>query len=412
MDEAGVKGRDERDAALTGLYDEAHALAPQIVALRRAIHAEPELGLHNPATRDKIRADLAGLPLEWREGPSTTGLVAVLKGEKGDGPAVLLRGDTDALPMSEETGLPFASAKAGTMHACGHDTHVAMLAGAARLLAARAGEWAGEVRFMFQPGEEGHHGARFMIEDGLLDPLSQAAFALHVMPNSPHGQVQGRTGALMASADQFEIVVEGRGGHASMPHFALDPVPVACEIVGAIQTMVTRRFSVADPVVATVARIEAGTAHNVIADRARLVGTLRTLSGENRMRLRACLETCATHVAAAHGMTASVTINPGFPVTLCDARAVALGEAVARDLAGPDAFLRLDHPIMGAEDFAYVLEKVPGAMFFLGVAHREANWREACGIHSPRMVVDETALPMGSALLAGCAMRFLARGFS
>ncbi|KPF52975.1 amidohydrolase [Novosphingobium sp. AAP1] len=395
----------------------AQALAPKIVSLRRAIHAEPELGLHNPATRDKIRAALAHLPLEWAQGPSTTGLVATLRGGAvpagADRPCVLLRGDTDALPMHEETGLEFASTIPGAMHACGHDTHVAMLAGAVELLAARADSLAGDVRFMFQPGEEGHHGARFMIDDGLLgDPLPDAAFALHIMPNSRHGLVAGRGGALMASADQFEIVVEGRGGHASMPHDALDPVPVACEIVSAIQAMVTRRFSVADPVVATVARIEAGSAHNVIADRARMIGTLRTLSPGNRTRLREALETCATHVAAAHGLTAQVTLHEGFPVTMCDARAVALGEAVARDLAGPEAFVRLDQAIMAAEDFSYVLEQVPGAMFFLGVAHEGADWRHACGIHSTRMVVDEAALPTGTALLAGCALRYLSQGFA
>ncbi len=413
----GEHGMAEGNSGIGDVRAAAQALAPKIVSLRRAIHAEPELGLHNPATRDKIRAALAHLPLEWAQGPSTTGLVATLRGGAvpagADRPCVLLRGDTDALPMQEETGLDFASTIPGAMHACGHDTHVAMLAGAVELLAARAEGLAGDVRFMFQPGEEGHHGARFMIEDGLLgDPLPDAAFALHIMPNSRHGLVAGRGGALMASADQFEIVVEGRGGHASMPHDALDPVPVACEIVSAIQAMVTRRFSVADPVVATVARIEAGSAHNVIADRARMIGTLRTLSPGNRTRLRAALETCATHVAAAHGLTAQVTLHEGFPVTMCDPRAVTLGEAVARDLAGPEAFVRLDHAIMAAEDFSYVLEQVPGAMFFLGVAHEGADWRHACGIHSTRMVVDEAALPTGTALLAGCALRYLSQGFA
>jgi len=232
------------------LAKEAAGLADRIVALRRAIHAEPEIGLHNPRTRDKIRAALAHLPLEWREGPSTTGLVATLKGGAGSGGCVLLRGDTDALPMPEETGLDFASTMPGVMHACGHDTHVAMLAGAAEILAARAESLPGEVRFMFQPGEEGHHGARFMLEDGLLGgegqdrALPDAAFALHIMPNAPHGVIGGRAGPLMAAADELRITVTGRGGHASMPHDTADPVPVACEVVSAIQTMVARRFSV------------------------------------------------------------------------------------------------------------------------------------------------------------------------
>ncbi|MET0589122.1 MAG: M20 family metallopeptidase [Novosphingobium sp.] len=393
------------------LLADARAISDRITTLRRAIHAEPELGLLTPMTRDKVRAALAHLPLEWREGGSTTGLVAVLKGGAGEGRRVLLRGDMDALPMPEETGLPYASTITGIMHACGHDAHTAMLAGAAELLAARASTLRGEVNFMFQPGEEGWHGARFMLEDGLLDPLPDAAFALHVMPNAPRGIVGGREGPLMAAADQLEIVVEGRGGHASMPHNALDPVPVACEIVMAIQTLMTRRFDPADPVVVTIARIEGGTAHNVIADRATLKGTMRTLSATHRVKLHDAIRKLASGIAEAHGLFADVTILEGFPVTVCDGQAVDLGERVSQALFGPAAFQRLAEPIMGAEDFAYVLEKVPGAMFFLGVAHEGADWQHCCGIHSPRMVLDESVLPNGAALLASLAETFLAKGF-
>lgn len=419
----------------TALVADAIGLADRITGLRRAIHAEPELGLHTPLTRDKIRAALAHLPLSWREGPSTSGLVATLKGgawgaraiegasdlgtepDHEPGRCVLLRGDMDALPMPEETGLDFASTIPGVMHACGHDAHVAMLAGPAELLCARAETLHGEVRFMFQPGEEGHHGARFMLDDGLLGggddgvPLPDAAFALHIMPNAPHGLFGGRTGALLASADQLEILVTGRGGHASMPHGTLDPMPVACEIVMALQAMVTRKFSVFDPVVVTIAKIACGTAHNVIADSARLTGTMRSLSAASRARLRDEVQLLAAGIAGAHGLTVEVTILEGFPVTVCDAEAVALGEQVASDLFGPTGFQRLADPIMGAEDFAYVLEKVPGAMFFLGVSHEGEDWQHCCGIHSTRMRVDESTMPLGSAFLAGVAERFLAKGF-
>ncbi len=393
------------------LLDAARAISDEVVALRRAIHAEPELGLHTPRTRDKVRAALADLPLTWREGLSTTGLVATLEGRAGPGRHVLLRGDMDALPMPEETGLPFASQVQGAMHACGHDAHTAMLAGAARVLAARQAELQGTVSFMFQPGEEGHHGARFMLEDGLLDPLPDAAFALHVMPNAKHGLVAGRAGPLMAAADQFEIVVQGAGGHASMPHQTQDPVPVACEIVLAVQTMVPRQFNAHDPVVVTVARIEGGTAHNVIADFATLKGTMRTLSPRHRAKLHAALRQLASGIAAAHGLSAEVRIIEGFPVTICDPRAVAFGERVTGGLFGAEAWQTLPAPIMGAEDFSYVLEKVPGAMFFLGVAEDGADWSACCGIHSTRMMVDEAVLPRGTALLAGLAEEFLASGF-
>ena len=266
---------------MTDLITDAQTLLPDLITLRRAIHQEPELGLHNPKTAEKIRAALAGLPLEWREGPSTSGLVATLRGG-ANGRTVLLRGDSDALPMQEDTGLPFASEIPGAMHACGHDSHVAMLVGAARLLAARRAELPGTVLFMFQPGEEGHHGARFMLEDGLLDPLPDAAFALHVMPNAPHGLISGRAGPLMASADKIRITVNGRGGHASMPHDALDPVPIAAEIVLAIHSWVTRNVSIADPAVVTIGEMKAGSTDNVIPETAMLYGTIRTLSTRQR----------------------------------------------------------------------------------------------------------------------------------
>ena len=396
------------------LLESARSLADRIVALRRAIHAEPELGLHTPKTMAKVRAALAHLPLEWREGTSTTGQVAVLRGgkpgHKGHG-RVLLRGDMDALPMAEETGLDFASTIEGRMHACGHDTHTAMLAGAAELLAAQRDELAGEVVFMFQPGEEGFHGARFMLEDGLLDPLPEAAFALHIMPNAPHGVLAGKPGPLMAAADQFDVVVTGRGGHASMPHQTRDPVPAACQIVSALQAMVTRRFDAADAVVVTVTQLQAGTAHNIIPDHATLRGTIRTLSPRNRAAVRDAMAEVIQGIAAAHGVEAALTVTEGFPVTICDARAVALGRAVATGAFGEGAWRELPAPIMGAEDFAYVIEKVPGAMFFLGVAREGDDWHQCCGIHSSRMMVDESTLPHGTAMLAGCALRFLERGF-
>jgi hippurate hydrolase len=391
------------------LLDEARGIAGRLTALRRAIHAEPELGLETPKTLAKVRAELADLPLEWREATSCTGAVAVLNAGK-TGRSVLLRGDMDALPMDEATGLEFASTVPGRMHACGHDTHTAMLAGAARLLAARADQLEGEVRFMFQPGEEGFHGARFMLEDGVLDPLPEAAFALHVMPNAPHGTIGSRAGTRLASADMLEIAVVGRGGHASMPHDARDPVPVACEIVLALQAMVTRRFDATDAVVVTVAQMEAGSAHNIIPDRAQMKGTIRTLSPTNREAVGQAIRQLAEHIAAAHDCLAEVTITEGFPPTVNDPRAVALAETVATGLAG-GAFMRLPAPIMGAEDFSYVLAKVPGMMGFLGVAEAGADWRQCCGIHSNRMVVDEAALPRGAAFLAASAAQFLERGW-
>jgi len=401
------------------LLDAARAEEGTIIALRRAIHAEPELGLETPRTLAKVKAALADLPLTWHEGPSCTGAVAVLRGAR-TGPVVLLRGDMDALPMDEHTGLDFASTIAGRMHACGHDAHTAMLAGAARILAAQAGDMAnglaGEVRFMFQPGEEGFHGARFMLEDGLLGgaadyPLPDAAFALHVWPNAPHGRLEARAGAMMASADQLEITVIGRGGHASLPQDTVDPVPVAAEIVLALHVMITRRFAATEASVLTIGKIDAGTSNNIIPDSAYMLGTMRNLSPERRMAMQQAVREVAEHIAAAHRCTAQVTITPGFPPTINDARAVDLGRQVAQGLGGDEPWADRPAPTMGAEDFSYVLERVPGAMFFLGVAARDVDWRGCCGLHSSRMVVDESVMPKGAAFLAGCAAQFLEQGW-
>ncbi|RVQ67068.1 amidohydrolase [Croceicoccus ponticola] len=390
------------------------AIGPQITALRRAIHADPELGLETPRTMAKVREALADLPLEWREGPSTTGQVAVLKGgAQREGEScrrVLLRGDMDALPMGEETGLDFASAIPGRMHACGHDSHTAMLFGAVRLLAERADRLAGEVMFMFQPGEEGFGGARLMIEDGLIEPLPDAAFAYHVIPNAPYGLFVCREGPLMASSDAFEIVVTGRGGHASMPHHAADPLPVACEIVTALQAMVTRRFAVADPVVVTVTQFRASDADNVISERCTLRGTIRTLSPETREKVHAACRDLVSGIATAHGMKGEFLVRQGFPVTRNDPRAVALAREVVTERFGSEAWHDLPDPLMTAEDFSYVLQAVPGAMVLLGAADPDADWQRAPGLHSPHMHIDERILPRGSALLAALAIRTLHGG--
>ena len=398
----------------SSIAEAAEALGEEITALRRAIHADPELGLETPRTLAKVKEALAGLALEWREGPQTTGAVAVLKG-RGPGRRVVLRGDMDALPLAEETGLPFASQIAGRMHACGHDGHTAMLVGAAKLLAARTAEFDGEVWLMFQPGEEGFGGGRMMIEDGLLTDGQgppDACFALHVMPNARHGQIACIPGPLMAASDSVQIDVIGQGGHASGPHGAADPLPVACEIVGALQTVVTRQFDAREPKIVTITRIEASGADNVIADRCTMRGTLRTLSGDMRAELWAAIDRLAPKIAEAHGMRAEVKIEGGFPVTVNDPRAFAVAEEVVAREFGAEHWHTLDQPLMTAEDFSYVLNHAPGAMLFLGVAREGDDWSQCCGLHSPRMHMDETALPRGAALLAALGLEVLQKGLS
>ena len=406
----------------TDWNDAAKAELGDTIALRRAIHADPEIGLHCPRTTDKLKAALAGLPLDLREGNSTTGFVAILRGQAasgggGNGRTVLLRGDMDALPMQEETGLPFASRVAGAMHACGHDAHSAMLVGAAKALCARRDTLAGSVVFMFQPGEEGFHGARHMIADGLLDdPAPNAAFALHIDPNLPVGSVGGRAGPMLASTDTLRATITGRGGHAAMPHTCLDPVPVACEIVLALQTFVARQIPVADPAVLTIAQINAGSAHNIVPGDVAMVGTLRTLSEATRKKMREAFTRIVEHISAAHGASGTATIEPGYPVTICDARATALMRGCADDLADAKGFAgggwkTMPAPMMGAEDFAYVLQQTPGAMAFLGVAPRGSDASTNPPLHNTRMTIDEDVMALGIAMHCAVADRFLEGGF-
>ncbi len=392
-------------------FEAAQAVQEETIALRRAIHADPELGLQTPKTIAKVREALAGLPLEWKTGKSTTGAIAILRGGK-PGRTVLLRGDMDALPMPEDTGLPFRSRIDGTMHACGHDTHTAMLASAAKVLCAQRETLAGTVLFMFQPGEEGHHGAKFMLEDGLLEnPAPDAAFALHIMPNAPAGTFCAKAGPMMASADKLIVKVTGRGGHASMPHHAVDPVPVACEIVTALQAFVTRRIDIFDPVVITIAKIDSGSTNNVIPEEANLLGTIRTLSEETRETAHAGIRRVAEHVALAHECEAEVEIVPGFPVTVCDARALGVAQNAIGGLFGAENWKTMATPVMGAEDFSYVLQKMPGVMVFLGVCPEGQQWKSACPCHSNKMVLNESMLARGVAAHCAIAERFLARGF-
>ncbi len=388
------------------LLAESRGLLPDVVELRRAIHAEPELGLDLPRTREKILDALSDLDLEIVTGGSTSRVTATLRGAR-PGPTLLLRADMDALPMNEDTGLPFASREAGRMHACGHDAHVAMLVGAARLLAGRREALAGNLRFLFQPGEEGHGGARILLEEGLLeeDPRPQAAFALHVDPTLAPGTVATRPGPILAAADVFSAEIRGRGGHASMPHHAVDPIPVAAEAVLALQSFVTRRVDVFDPVVLSVTRVEAGTTYNVIPEQARLLGTLRSVSERGRALAREGLERIVAGVAGAHGLEGSVQIAPGYPVTVNDEGFAAFVLEVAAALFGPRRAVAMRAPIMGAEDFSYILQRVPGAMAFLGV--RPDGEGPPAPIHSNRMVLAEDALAAGVAMHAAVALRYL-----
>ena len=399
------RGRVGFDSAR--LLADARELLPDVIELRRKIHVEPEVGLDLPLTQAKILNALGDLDLVVETGSALSTVVATLTGD-GAGPTLLLRGDMDALPMPEDSGEPFASKHEGAMHACGHDAHVAMLVGAARLLQARRSDLRGSVKFFFQPGEEGYHGARHSIEEGLLEnPTVDAAFAIHITPNRRSGTLATRPGPLMAAADEVFITVTGQGGHASMPHGAVDPIPVACEIVTALQSHITRTVDAFKPAVLTVARISAGTTTNVIPERAELAGTLRTVDERTREEVHQGIERVATGIAAAHGCGAVVEIKKGYPVTVNHGGFAEFTLEVFGDLLGPASVSTMRAPVMGAEDWSYVLQRVPGSMAFLGVCPDGEDPHAAHACHSNRMRLDEHAMAVGIAAHAAVALSYL-----
>ncbi|MDH3299877.1 MAG: M20 family metallopeptidase [Acidimicrobiia bacterium] len=389
------------------LLAEARELLADTVQLRRRIHAEPEIGLDLPKTQAKVLDALSGLDLMVETGEKLSSVVATLAGD-GEGPTILLRGDMDALPMTEETGETFASTVPGAMHACGHDSHVAMLVGAARLLHERRHDLRGNVKFMFQPGEEGHHGAKFCIEEGLLEnPTVDAAFALHISPNHKSGTLATKPGPLLASADELYITVSGQGGHASAPHLATDPIPVACEIVTALQTHITRTVNIFEPAVLTIAKISAGTTDNVIPEQAELVGTLRTVSDKTREQVLASVPRVVEGVASAHGCRGEFVVERGYGPTVNDDDFARYTLDVLSDLVGAERTVEMTYPAMAAEDWSYVLNRVPGAMAMLGVCPPDLEPSHAHACHSNHMRIDEDAMATGIAAHAAMALSYL-----
>ncbi|WP_353113291.1 M20 family metallopeptidase [Microbacterium sp.] len=387
---------------------EATAILPELQTLRRDLHANPELGLQLPETQQRVLRDLEPLGLEITTGEGLTSIVAVLHGGR-PGSSVLLRGDMDALPVVEQTGLAYASAN-GRMHACGHDLHTAGLVGAARLLAAHREELAGDVIFMFQPGEEGYGGAKVMIDEGLLDASGSrpvAAYGIHVAPG-PRGMFVTRPGAVAAGSNQLTVTVRGRGGHGSQPHQVLDPVPVAAEIILALQTFVTRRFDAFDPIILSVTQLEGSDAVNVIPETATLRATVRTLSEKSLRRVQEEAPRLAEHIAAAHGQTAEVEFDVLYPVTLNDPGATEETLAWLGEEFGDQRVQTLPDPGMGSEDFSFVLNEVPGTFIMLATTPPDVDLATAEFNHSPRVLFDDEVLGDQAAALATLAWRKLA----
>jgi hippurate hydrolase len=393
------------------LRDDAQELAHDLTTVRHTLHRRPEIGLDLPITQRTVLEQLDGLGLEISTGESLTSVTAVLRGKPG-GPTVLLRGDMDALPVTEATGVEFASEIDGAMHACGHDLHTTMLLGAARLLSAHRDELDGDVVFMFQPGEEGWDGAGAMIAEGVLDASgtrAASAYGIHVSSGLlPRGRFTTRPGTLMAASDRLHVTVRGSGGHGSTPHLTRDPISVAAQLVGDLQTLVTRRFDVFDPAVVTIGYFQGGTKRNIIPDTAEFDATVRTFSPEARERMREESVRLCEHVAAGYGLDVDAVYAEEYPVTVNDGAHAAFAADVAREVFGEDGYEPMESPLTGAEDFSRVLEEVPGCYLFLG-AHTGEEWRTAPSNHSPRATFDDSVLPRGALLHTEVAIRALRR---
>lgn len=389
------------------VHDDATAMRDELTALRHALHTEPEIGLDLPRTQEKVLGALDGLSIELTTGSRTTSVTGVIRG-RGDGPTVLLRGDMDALPVRERTGLDFASRVDDTMHACGHDLHTTMLVGAARLLSQHRDRLGGDVMLMFQPGEEGWDGASVMLDEGVLEAAGKrvdAAYGMHVFSSQvPQGHFVTKPGPMLAASDTLRVTVHGAGGHGSSPQHARDPVTAISEMVTSLQTMVTRRFDVFDPAVISVGSLHAGSTSNVIPETAEFEATVRTFSEVTRERVREAVPRLLDGIAAAHGVDVAVEQIPGYPPTVTDADETSFAVDTVHELFGAERHQSMTNPIAGSEDFSRVLDSVPGSFIGLGAVPAGVDPASAPFNHSPHARYDDAVLADGAALYAQLAV--------
>ena len=386
------------------ILDQATSIRDWIVEIRRELHQHPELGYQEFRTSQLVRQKLEELGIAFRHPVAETGIVATLG--NGNGPCVALRADMDALPIHEEADVPFRSLHEGRMHACGHDCHTAMLLGAARMLKQREAEIQGTVKLLFQPAEEGGAGGKRMRDEGALDdPPVERIFGLHVWPMLPTGSIGSRTGTFLAATSSLVITVVGRGGHAAMPHFAVDPVATAAKVVCELQTIISREVDPLQGGVVSITTIHGGEAFNVIPPEVQLRGTIRSLTGAGLEFLKQRVREIATHVAAANRCEAQVEF-PGndYPPTVNDAHLWGVAQEIGRELLG-DSCVHEIPPVMGGEDFAYYTEQVPGCFVALGIRNEGAGAVQS--VHHPKFKADEDALPLGTALHVAFALRSL-----
>ena len=396
--------------AVAGLKEAVDEIMPGVVADRRDLHEHPELAFQETRTAGVVAERLAALGVEEiRTGIAETGVTGLIRGGRGAGKTVLLRADMDALPIVEENAVDYVSRHPGVMHACGHDAHTAILLATARILTERRHEFAGAVKLLFQPAEElPPGGAKPMIDAGVLeDPTVDAAFGLHINQDGPLGTIEVRPGPAMAAADRFTVTIQGKGGHGARPQDAVDPIVVGSQIVVALQTLVAREVDPIESAVVSVCAFLAGEAFNVIPDTAELRGTVRTFTPENRDLLERRIGEVVRGVVTALRAEATVDYRRGYPATINDPAMTDLVRAAAAEVVGAGKVIE-GAPMMGAEDFSYFLERVPGSYFFVGSRNEERGlvW----GQHHPRFDLDEAAMAVGIEALVRTTLRYLDGG--
>ena len=389
---------------MNDVLDAARQRLESLTAIRRDIHAHPELAFAEHRTAGLVAGHLEALGLEVHRGLGGTGVVGVVRGRPGLR-AIGLRADMDALPITERNSFDHRSRHEGCMHACGHDGHTAMLLGAAEQLAARR-DFAGTVYLVFQPAEEGEGGARRMIEDGLFERFPmEAIFGLHNWPGLPAGQVAVHRGPVMASTDRFDIEVQGQGAHAAMPHQSRDPLVAAAALVQAAQIVVARQLDPLDTAVLSITQFHAGEAYNVIADRAWLSGTVRAVRPDVRQQVAARLAQLCEGIGVAHGVRIELQMRDGYPATINTPAEADLCAEAARVALGADAVVGDARPSMGAEDFSFFLQHKPGCYVWLGNGPGEGG----CTLHNPHYDFNDQIIPAGVAYWVALAHAALAR---
>ncbi len=410
--------------AQSGAYSEIDRMAdqiePQVIAWRRDFHQYPELSNREFKTAEKVAAHLRSLGLEVRTGVAATGVVGILRTGK-PGPTIALRADMDALPVTERAPVPFASrvrdtyldTEVGVMHACGHDTHMAMLMGAATVLTKMKGQLKGTVVFLFQPAEEGappgeKGGAGLMVEEGVLDnPKAEVVFGLHINAQTEVGMIRFKPGGTMAAADKFTIKVKGKQTHGSTPWTGIDPITVAAQIIQGLQMIVARQSELTkEPAVISVGKITGGVRHNIIPEEVEMIGTIRTLDSEMQDLIHQKIKLTATNIAEASGATAIVDIERGVPVTFNSLELTqAMGPTMKR-VAGEDNVV-LTRAITGSEDFSFFANKVPGLFLFLGGMPKGKNPMEAAPHHTPDFYIDDSGMKLGVRLLCNLTVDYM-----